>query len=329
MASRVILHIGLMKSGTTFLQGRLDANRQTLQEQGILFPGSGWQDQVHGLGEFFGFARSMRPAPGAWSELREQVDDHQGQAIISLELLAAMVRPNIARLVADFRGTPVSVVATVRDLGRNVPAMWQESLKNRYTYSWPEYVAGVRDRVGDAGKHFWRQHATGTILQRWSEYVPDLTLVTVPQSGGPETLWERFAGVCGIEGADWLPGDFNNPSLGAAAATYLLELNAATADLPWDEYNVRIKINLVRDVLSTYREHDQPIGFEVEPWLIEKYDFLSGRLEGLAQQGMRVVGDLAELRPRSVSGVDPTTVTDDQVEAVRRVVAQYRGASGF
>ena len=52
MASRVILHIGLMKSGTTFLQGRLDANRQSLQEQGILFPGPGWQDQVHGLGEF-------------------------------------------------------------------------------------------------------------------------------------------------------------------------------------------------------------------------------------------------------------------------------------
>ncbi len=151
MASRVILHIGLMKSGTTFLQGRLDANRQSLQEQGILFPGPGWQDQVHGLVEFFGFTRSMRPTPGAWSELRAQIDDHQGLTIISLELLAAVVRPNIERLVDDFRGTPISVVATVRDLGRNVPAMWQESLKNRYTYSWPEYVAGVRDRVGDAG----------------------------------------------------------------------------------------------------------------------------------------------------------------------------------
>ena len=329
MASRVFLHIGLMKSGTTFLQGRLEANRASLQEQGILFPGPSWYDQVHGIGEFFGFSRSQRPEAGAWSELLSQVNAHQGPVIISLELLAAVLRPNIQRFTQEFAGTPLSVVATVRDLGRNVPAMWQESLKNRYTYSWSEYVAGVRYHEGDAGNRFWRQQATGTILQRWSEYVPDLTLVTVPQSGGPEILWERFAGVCGIEGSDWLPGDFNNPSLGAAAATYLLELNSSTSAMSWDQYNVKIKRELVRDVLSAYRDHDQPIGFEVEPWLIDKYDFLLGRLERLARNGMRVVGDVSELRPVSVSGVDPTTITEDQVEAVRRVVAQYRGASGF
>ena len=39
MAERVVVHIGLMKSGTTFLQGRLDANREQLAAQGVLFPG--------------------------------------------------------------------------------------------------------------------------------------------------------------------------------------------------------------------------------------------------------------------------------------------------
>jgi hypothetical protein len=35
----VFFHVGLMKSGTTFLQGRLNANRRLLAEQGVLFPG--------------------------------------------------------------------------------------------------------------------------------------------------------------------------------------------------------------------------------------------------------------------------------------------------
>ena len=30
MAERVLLHVGLMKSGTTFIQGRLNANRERL-----------------------------------------------------------------------------------------------------------------------------------------------------------------------------------------------------------------------------------------------------------------------------------------------------------
>jgi hypothetical protein len=38
MAQRVIVHIGLMKSGTTFIQGRLGANRARLAAQGVLFP---------------------------------------------------------------------------------------------------------------------------------------------------------------------------------------------------------------------------------------------------------------------------------------------------
>ena len=39
MARRVVVHIGLANPGTTFLQLRLDASREQLAEQDVLFPG--------------------------------------------------------------------------------------------------------------------------------------------------------------------------------------------------------------------------------------------------------------------------------------------------
>ncbi len=41
MADRVFLHIGVPKSGTTYLQAGLWQNREPLRDQGLLFPGRG------------------------------------------------------------------------------------------------------------------------------------------------------------------------------------------------------------------------------------------------------------------------------------------------
>ena len=41
MARRVILHVGLPKTGTTYLQSIAWANKDVLREQGVLLPGFG------------------------------------------------------------------------------------------------------------------------------------------------------------------------------------------------------------------------------------------------------------------------------------------------
>ena len=46
MADRVVLHIGSMKSGTSFIQNVLGNNREALAEHGIAFAGERWRDQV-------------------------------------------------------------------------------------------------------------------------------------------------------------------------------------------------------------------------------------------------------------------------------------------
>ena len=46
MSGRVLLHVGLPKSGTSYLQKLLSANRERLRGHGVLFPGADWSDQV-------------------------------------------------------------------------------------------------------------------------------------------------------------------------------------------------------------------------------------------------------------------------------------------
>jgi hypothetical protein len=132
MAQRVVFHIGLMKSGTTFIQGRLDTNRGRLAEQGILFPGPTWARHVRAVSDL---RLGKNRKPGSWASLTEEIDEHPGTAIVSMEYLAPMGAARIAVLRRSFPDTEIRVAVTVRDLGRTVPAMWQEALKNRRTCS--------------------------------------------------------------------------------------------------------------------------------------------------------------------------------------------------
>ena len=56
--------------------------------------------------------------------------------IISHEILAPAPPEKIARLVRDLAGSELHVVYSARDLARQAPAGWQESIKQgrRWTY---------------------------------------------------------------------------------------------------------------------------------------------------------------------------------------------------
>ena len=56
--------------------------------------------------------------------------------IISHEILAAARPERVARAMADLEGSEVHIVYSARDLARQLPAGWQESIKQgrRWTF---------------------------------------------------------------------------------------------------------------------------------------------------------------------------------------------------
>jgi hypothetical protein len=311
MAQRVVFHIGLMKSGTTFIQGRLNTNRERLAGQQVLFPGPTWNRHVRAVSDLLG---SGKRKPGSWNSLVDEINAYDGTAVVSMEYLAPMGRPRIKVLRDAFSDSEVRIAVTVRDLGRSVPAMWQEAVKNRRTWAWDEYVRSV-EKGGEPGKRFWRQQDAAKIVARYGSVVgPDhVYVVTVPPPGAdPGLLWDRFSEVAGIAPDTWDEAPRANESLGAASTLVMRRLNVATTDLPLAAYKKRVKA-LAKYVMGGHRGEEEPIGFTVPAWLREE----SARVvAGLRASGAHVVGDLADLEPVDVRGVDPATVGEAaQLEA--------------
>jgi hypothetical protein len=319
MAQRVVFHIGLMKSGTTFIQGRLNANRQRLAAQQVLFPGPTWNRHVRAVSDLL---QSKNRKPGSWNSLVDEITDYAGTAVVSMEYLAPMGAPRIKVLRDSFPHTEIRVAVTVRDLGRSVPAMWQETIKNRRTWDWAEYVRSIQ-KGGDPGRRFWRQQHSAKIVRRWASVLgaDQVYVVVVPPPGAPgELLWDRFCQVAGIDPDAWDEAPRANESLGAASTLVMRELNLATEDLSLAAYKKRVKA-LAKHVMSGHRGAEDPIGFTVPGWLRKESDRIRDQL---ARSGAHVVGDLAELDPVDVRGVDPSSVSDR--EQLSAAVAALAGA---
>jgi hypothetical protein len=312
MAQRVIVHIGLMKSGTTFIQGRLGANRARLAAQGVLFPGPSWRRHVNAVQDLMGHPGHT---PGSWDSLTEEVNAHPGTAIISMEYLAMARQRGIGLLESSFGDAELRIVVGVRDLGRGVPAMWQEAVKNRSTRTFAEYVESIRTR-GETGQRFWRQQHAARIAGRWAEQVGQhqVYVVTVPPPGGPGgLLWDRFCEVAGIAPeSSWDEARRTNESLGVASTLIIRRLNLMTEDLPVKGHKRRVKA-LGKHLMPAHRAEEEAIGFVVPDWLRDEAEAIRAQITA---GGVHVVGDLDDLTPLDVPGADPAAVdADAQLDA--------------
>ena len=316
MARRVIVHIGLMKSGTTFIQGRLGANRRRLDAQGVLFPGPQWRRHVNAVQDLMGHRART---PGSWDSMTEDVNGYDGTAIISMEYLVMAGERAIGIIGEAFGDAELRIVLGARDLGRTVPAMWQEAVKNRSTLTFAEYVDGIRDGA-DNGRRFWRQQHAGRIAARWAEQLgPErVYVVTLPPPGARgDVLWERFSEVAGIrDESSWDDAPRTNESLGAASALVMRRLNERTGDLEVQDYKLRVKA-VGKLLLPSHRSAEDAIGFTVPDWLREEAVRIRSQILDL---GVRVAGDLDDLTPVDVPGVDPATV-DPAAELEAALVA--------
>lgn len=321
MASRLVLHLGSMKSGTSFIQNVLGQNKQLLAERGILFPGPRWRTQVQAVRELIG-AGGPKQQPmredGPWRRIVDQVHAWDGVAVISMEFLAPRSANKIRQIKRDFPDTEVEAILTCRDLGRNVPAMWLESVQTGGTTSWRDYLDAVRKRGGSRpARSFWKHQDIPAIAARWAGELGDdrLSLVTVPQKGAaPDLLWRRFAEAVGFDPEGFGLDVRANKAIGLATAQVLLRLNqeyaARDGEMPryYDEY---VKHRLSKRGMALQSDDEPRLGLSAS-WVTKAAD---QQVAALATAGHRVVGDLQELRAVAVPGIHADDVTPEQISA--------------
>ena len=311
---RVYLHIGAPKTGTTYVQDRLSRNSRTLAQHGVHFPGrapltSPGMFHVRAALDLLGQDWGGDPghADGNWDALVRRVRRHRGSVIVSHEILAPAPAEAVARAKAELgAGDDLHVVYGVRDLARQLPAAWQESIKQGRKWTYRGFLRKVR-----TGKPwFYRAFDVPAVLSTWSAGLPpeNVHVVTVPQPGtaGPDELWHRFCRAVSIDPA-WAPEESRrtNPSLGVAEAALIRRLNkrlgrTVRRDATYDE--------LVRGLLAEQelagRESAKLL---LPPGMHDWVEAESDRwIEWLEQSGVDVIGDLEDLRPLPTRRVDYT-----------------------
>src|SRR6478735_8204808 len=161
-----------MKSGTTFLQNVVSNNRDVLREQGVSFVGRKWREQIKAAQDVIergGEDQDPISPDGPWAKIVREMAEWDGTALFSVEFLGARKVSKIEQIVASLGDTPLTVVITARDLARQIPSMWQESVQNGGRTTWTDYLQAVRDER--RGNQFWRQQGVATWAKRWSQVV--------------------------------------------------------------------------------------------------------------------------------------------------------------
>jgi len=316
----VFLHVGLPKSGTSFVQRILVANRGRLKSSGLLFPGRRWHQQVMAVRDVRTMGR-RRGTGGAWERLVQEIAAWPDDSVISMEWLCAAPADVVRRIVDDLAPARVEVVFTARDLGRTLPAAWQEGLQNRYEWTWEEFLEGVaaEDRsTTSAGQAFWSQQDLAGLLERWTDAVPadQVHVVTVPGPGAPpDLLWRRVAQVLGVAVDDCVIGGMGvNESLGLESAELMRRLNPLTreAGLSRVRYQQLFKHRLAKRTLAKRRDAESRLALPGgrHGWVRET---AARQVAAVRSSGVDVVGDLAELEPVLREGRQPADVPDGPV----------------
>ncbi len=335
MARRVFLHIGLPKTGTSYLQTILWSHRPQLRAAGLLVPGRERRDHLWAslvVRQDRSVRRRGPRAPRAWEVLLREVAAWDRDAVVSHEFFCSASAEQAARAVSALAPAEVHVVVTARDPLSLFTSSWQESLKNKSTTRLEDYGRTVSDDptvVWD-----WRALDLALVLDRWTGDLPPkrVHVVAPPPRDAPRSdLWSRFARVTGVDPGVVDPSaGFGNTSLGVVEAETLRRVNGRL---------VGFDRAVDRGVwIRSFLADDRLVPRGGEPFWPDEEQQEDCRRRGRAavelvrERGFEVVGELESLlvpdvlperrHPASVSDAEVADVAVDLVARLLRDVKE-------
>jgi hypothetical protein len=333
---RVFLHIGLPKTGTTYLQQVVWGNRDRLRKDGVLLPGFGHREHLWAaldLQERRKLAKRHDSAPGSWNRLVEEGLGQDRDVLLTHEFFCAASAEQARRAIEAFPDREVHLVVTARDAASVVSAGWQESVKNGGTVDLDSVMAGKPAGGPEFSMRTWD---LAGVLERWTPGLPAdrVHVLVMPGSGQPRDLhWRHFAEVLGVDpdGFD-VPDDSVNPALGIVQIETLRLVNKHLPPYSAQDRGVWIRGYLAEDLLA---RQPRERGGLPEPHRARFAELDRAATALIADRGFHVLGDLSTLTspPTSADGREPGTVSAEELlesasRLVADIVADVRASTG-
>ena len=295
--SDVYLHVGPVKTGSSYLQSIMWNSRDALREQGILLP-------ITHPNEFFLAANDMQDdqfvlvetpgSEGAWARVAARATSWPGRALITCELLGFSEQDHVQRIATSLAPATLHLIVMARCRADVLPSIYQEKIKMvDPDQSWEDFLRAYRASHGA-----WRL-SPGAILGRWLPHVDRqrVHVLTVPHHRADSLLLHRFAEVLGIDDSRLVTaGAHANASLDAIDVELLRRVTARTAG-QLDRRAQRCLINdgllpVLRGLDRPRRPFRLPASFQLLMTEAAARD-----IEAISATGCHVHGDLDELLP--------------------------------
>ncbi len=333
----VVLHVGLPKTGTTYLQNVLATCRSELREQGVHYPlprpGAHFRGAVEVRGSAAKFGLDPGELAGSWRGLCEEARAFDGVTILGHEVLAGATPEEIERALAPLADLDVRIVVSARDLGRQATAHWQEEVKLGHCGSFADFEGDqLRADTGpDAGPdaggrrpHFWHAQDWADALRRWTAPLTPQAghLVIAPRPDAPpQELWRRFAEAVGIGPEALTPPDevSANVSLAGPEIALLRAVNAVIGDRLGRAERLRLVKREWAEGDLALRPGPRPrTPYALRPVLEQA---TASWISQVTAAGHVVHGDLAELDPVTGDQHDPSPDVSPPTDSDPEVIA--------
>jgi hypothetical protein len=326
VTDKVYLHIGLPKTGTTYLQEALWLNKVALRDAGLLLPGRHQRRHLlASLDILQDPTLEKRPGNTAspWDDLVEESLTWPGTVLITHEFFGTASPTQVRRAVEAFPGAEVHVVITARAMVDLGISRWQEWVRNGGRRPIDDYPP--RRRYDPADEWGWGSFDLAEVLDRWGSVVPHERIHVLPMTPGgsdPTELLRRLLSVVGCADVSVeMPEQKTNTSLGIVETELLRRINPLlTGFRSAADRGTWIRGYLASEkIMATTGERFRP-GAET----LEELTARGERAVAMLRTGeYDVVGDLDLLAPSDVSERrHPSEVSDtEQLDSAVRVIA--------
>lgn len=201
-APPLVLHIGLPKTGTTYLQRTFHRALGELPTAPLEYPEAGFYNHQVALYEPLGAHLPWKPragAPALWAGLSRRLGTAgTRRMLLSAEALAGLDPAGIALFRALLGGRPVErIVITTRALAKLLPSHWQQNMKQGGRGTLEAYADRILDAIS-AERSPAQMFCVAHTVRLWRAEFPDTPVAVLVMDGGQEQNLLAFADLCGL-----------------------------------------------------------------------------------------------------------------------------------
>ena len=329
---KVLIHIGGPKTGTTAIQTALAENRHALHERGILYPGTGKNQQasLFPLKRIAGFQNFVSGDRLGWEQLVDEVNRWKGVVLLSSEVLLSVPTDVVNEIVDTVGTSQIEILITGRSLHELVVSHWQELVKAGGTISLREYASEIGRgpmNATDSSLNIWIVGDYVTPIQRWSQRVGiENIIVQCVDTAQPDTTLRSFEQIAeipsGLLGTS--PQNPVNQSLTYAEAELIRSSNQIVLQDTVSNHDFStLKVKLKRKIISQM-PHEDGAKIELPTSYYESIaTFVDAEVQRIVNSGARIRGDISLLTriPQTFSDSRDTDLKLDQ-DLIKRVLHQ-------